>query len=49
MQQQLEMITASRGGGTSIVKLPVPELNGSKEGGSSKRVDMSKTCENGSK
>jgi len=46
--QSLEIISASRGGGQSIVTLPVPELTGSKAGGSSKRVDMSKTCENGS-
>ena len=46
--QTLEIISASRGGGTSTVTLPVPELTGSKAGGSSKHVDMSKTCENGS-
>ena len=45
--QVLEIVTASRGGGTSVVLLPVPELNGSKEGGSSKRVDMSQTCADG--
>ena len=45
--QTLEIISASRGGGTSVVVLPVLELNGLKEGGSPKRIDLSKTCESG--
>ena len=47
---QLDIIHTTRLGGESIVRLPVPELNGSrvqddgKKGGSAKRVDMSQTC-----
>ena len=44
---QLDIIHTTRLGGESIVRLPVPELNGSRaqdEAGDGKRVDMSKTC-----
>ena len=48
---QLDIIHASRMGGQSIVRLPVPELNGSRaqatadgDGTSKTRVDMSATC-----
>ena len=43
---QLDIIHTSRLGGETIVRLPVPELNGSKhkEGDSGKLVDMSETC-----
>jgi len=43
----LEIISASRSGGTSTVTLPVLELTGSIAEGASPKVDMSKTCENG--
>ena len=47
---QLDIIHTTRLGGESIVRLPVPELNGSRvqtktgDAGSAKRVDMSETC-----
>ena len=44
--QKLEIISAMRGGGQSIVTLPVPELTGSNEN-PLKKVDLSKTCDNG--
>ena len=40
----LEIISATRGGGQSVVVLPVPDLTGSKEGGSPKRVELSQSC-----
>ena len=44
---QLDMVNASRAGGQSVVRLPVPELNGSKTGNDPTRVDLSKTCMEG--
>ncbi|KOO22422.1 putative leucine rich repeat protein [Chrysochromulina tobinii] len=44
---QLDMVNASRAGGQSVVRLPVPELNGSKTGNDPARVDLSKTCMEG--
>ena len=43
---RLDIIHISRLGGQTIVRLPVPELNGSEsvEGKDKKRVDMSATC-----
>ena len=43
---RLDMINASRMGGQSVVRLPVPELNGSKhkEGDDPTRVDLSTIC-----
>ena len=46
--QSLELISTSRSaGGRSVVQLPVPDLNGSKEVGSLQRIDMSKSCVEG--
>ena len=41
---QLDIIHTTRLGGESIVRLPVPELNGSHISGTASSVDLSKTC-----
>ena len=46
--QCLELIATSRStGGRSVVQLPVPDLNGSREASSLRRIDMSKSCVEG--